>query len=183
MYPFLILAPVYVFCVLDRIGVTERQMQYYAASLATFVGLCAVLWYATPFAGAWVCGKCRLFDPYAMLAERISETGFRNGTIFSEDEYISGNLRLRFPRARIITMQYPFYVPPLSNDAAQCLVVWNTKRSEPIPAMMVEFMKTRLEYNLAGSEPIRYVTAENRMNHRRLRLGYLFLPDGAGKCR
>lgn len=172
MYPILILLPLYYFYRVERTGYSAAQLRRWRWLLLGFVALTVVLWVLQPVARN-LCGRCRLFEPYPALTEVIArDSGFRAGTIIAADEHIAGNIRPRFPNARIITPIYPFYVPAAPVDA-QCLLVWNAKHGETIPVPLAQWAAAQTGHTLTGTEPVGFASGENRANGRPLRLAYL----------
>ncbi|MCG3201968.1 MAG: Lipopolysaccharide core galacturonosyltransferase RgtA [Gammaproteobacteria bacterium] len=172
MYPVLILFPLYYLYRAERVGVTIRQMARLRAVLLGFVGLTVVLWMLQPAFNGLLCGRCRLLEPYPALAEAIAaDSGFVQGTIIAADEHIAGNFRARFPAARVVALPYPFYVPSASRSGG-CLVVWNARNGETIPARLAKFLKSVAGVSVTGGDVVHFAEGVNRANHRALRLAY-----------
>jgi len=180
MYPVLILFPLYYLYRAERIGVTTRQIARLRSALIGFVSLTAVLWVLQPAFNGTLCGRCRLLEPYPALAEAIAVgSGFSEGTIFAADEHIAGNFRARFPAARVIALPYPFYVPPASRTGV-CLLVWNAKNGEAVPAGLAKLVRSVAGVSVAAGQEVRFAAGVNRPNHRTLRLAYTSLKPCAG---
>lgn len=172
MYPILILLPLYYFYRVERAGYSMSQLRRWRWLLLAFVTLTVVLWALQPVARS-LCGRCRLFEPYPVLTELIArDSGFRAGTIIAADEHIAGNIRPRFPEARVITPIYPFYLPAAPADA-QCLLVWNAKQGGTVPGPLAKWAAVQTGYAVTGTEPIGLASGENRANGRPLRLAYV----------
>lgn len=180
MYPILILFPLYFFYRVERIGYEASQLRRWRTLLFGFVALTMVLWVLQPHARNLLCGRCRLFEPYPHLASQIAAaSGFREGTLIAADEHIAGNLRSQFPAARTLCMTYRFYVPARAHSG-QCLLVWNTKNGDAIPASLAEWTHQETGYQLTGTERASYVEGTNSANGRSLRLGYARIDECHG---
>lgn len=134
MHPVMLMAPVYFTAVLRAAHVPParvRALVWVFAGLAVLVAGWRVAGFVYP--GENTCGRCRLEVPYADLADRLAQAGFRGGTILAGDEHIAGNLRTHFPDARMVSLTYDYYDPPAAPPDAmgQCLVVWRTLDRAP----------------------------------------------------
>jgi 4-amino-4-deoxy-L-arabinose transferase-like glycosyltransferase len=125
----------------------------------------------------------KLNEPYREIAARLVEAGFREGTIVAGPGPLGGNLRLALPRARVLSLESPYYLPPRAGGAGQCLVAWERGARGALPADLREFLAARLDVRLTGAETPAVVegTFRHTRDHRRA-VGYVLLP-GAGSCR
>ena len=83
-------------------------------------------------------GRCRSLTPFAGLSSGLQQAGFTRGTIVTDDLHLGGNLRIRFPQARVVEVTAPpgVFGPP--TDGGQCMLVWNTDpdRTTPPPRLV-----------------------------------------------
>ena len=182
MHPILLLFPFYFFCLVRDSGYTARQMQIWAGILA-FAAVAAVgMRLAQDLVGPPFCGKCRLLKPYPELARDIQARGFSGGTIVAGDEHIAGNFRMVAPDARVATSKYPFYIPPLRDDAAgQCLVVWDAREGDTVPGPLAAFLGK--DFGAVAAGPTQSVEASYHHDPARtLRLNFR-VTAGTGDCR
>jgi hypothetical protein len=122
----------------------------------------------------------RLNAPYDRVAEALAAAGFSDGTIAAGDGPLAGNLRLRFPAARVIRLTNPDYLPPRAG-AGQCLVVWEDGLGDP--AALLGWIRARLGTDVDG-EAVRAVSVPyHHARALRLRVVYVLLPAGRGDCR
>ena len=65
--------------------------------------------------------------PYDALADAIRERGFRSGTIIAGYRHTAGNMRQRFPDARVVALRRPHVVPPIrpGDRKGQVVLVWD----------------------------------------------------------
>ncbi|MGH6913255.1 MAG: hypothetical protein ACREH3_06065, partial [Geminicoccales bacterium] len=98
---------------------------------------------------------------------------------------IGGNLRVEFPRARVLPQRtnVPYRPPPLSRDG-QCLLVW----TEDVLPGDVDNLKTfaAAEQGVAvpADAPVQVAEAPFAFApSRRYRLFFILMPDGSGDCR
>jgi hypothetical protein len=107
LQPVLFLTPLYLTSRALAGGTSLRRVRRFTG-LALLAGVATVL---APAAQMWAGPRLgqysRLQVPFAGLAEEIRRAGFRGGTILAGDVFLAGNLRLRFPRARVLTPELP----------------------------------------------------------------------------
>lgn len=182
MHPVLLLFPFYFFCLVRDSGFSGRQMRVWAGVLV-FAALAAVgMRLAQDVIGPPFCGKCRLLKPYPELAREIGARGFTGGTIVAADEHIAGNFRMVFPKARVATSKYKFYVPPpAAAGDGQCLVVWDARDGDRVPEKLAAFLDEKFGA-VAGGAPQSVAAPYRHDEGRTLRLDFEILP-GAGTCR
>jgi hypothetical protein len=66
--------------------------------------------------------------PYGPLADVLRRRGFETGTLMGGYRHVAGNMRKYFPKARIIALKGPVYVPPTRHpEGAPIAVVWNPR--------------------------------------------------------
>jgi 4-amino-4-deoxy-L-arabinose transferase-like glycosyltransferase len=124
----------------------------------------------------------RLNEPYDALAGQLADAGFTGGTIVAGPGPLAGSLRLRFPAARVLSLEHPQYRPP-ARGTGQCLVVWERGGPENVPEALRAFLASALDAPLAGDEPVAVLSASYRHSDAPpRRLPYLLLP-GRGGCR
>jgi len=184
MHPFLLLFPVFYFLRVERAGLKPRQERRFVGVLVGVTLLAAMFWLAQAKIGAPLCKNCRFYEPYPTLAQSIAEAGFVQGTIVTADEYIGGNFRLAFPDSRVINVPYAYYSPPENEAPGQCLYVWNARDGlvPPAPLTRVLFWNFGIIHRPAGMT--RIVEAQNpAAKNRSLRLAFVLLPSGEGRCR
>ncbi len=77
------------------------------------------------------CGRCQHHIPYDALAEDLRAAGFEGGTIITgwHPDPLAGNVRARFPDARVISSKHPDVIPPARQPVPMgrpgCLLVWS----------------------------------------------------------
>jgi 4-amino-4-deoxy-L-arabinose transferase-like glycosyltransferase len=180
LMPAFCLVPLLAFAWLDRAALDRRMLRRYATALgiaeaAVILGLTLNVLRGDAFGP-----PTRLNTPYDLVAGALADAGFSRGTIAAGDGPLAGNLRLRFPGARVVRLTNPDYVPSGASDG-QCLVVWE----EPLgnPSALQTWLRASLDADVAG-EPVRSVSV--RYHHARelsLRVGYILLSAGRGTCR
>jgi 4-amino-4-deoxy-L-arabinose transferase-like glycosyltransferase len=183
MIPALCLAPLYAAWRVARAGVAPDRLRWLGRLLA-IVAVGIVLAFVVAVVGAGRVGRpAHLAAPYDRLADGLARTGFSDGTIVVGPGSLAGSLRFRFPRARILTLEQPQYVPPREGKG-QCLVVWERGDPARVPENVERFLKTVLDARAPQAAPIRAVEAPYHytVGHRR-QIGYIFIPDGLGACR
>ena len=141
---------------------------------------------AIPLAGGDQCsGRCRALTPFDRLGNGLEQAGFSGGTIVTRDLHMAGNLRVRFPQARIVEVTAPAGVfgPPFGNG--QCLLVWNADADHPsLPTELAQGAVDRLGVDLDLPSVRGTVNAPfPGAIHRRHSLGYVLFPGPNGECR
>ena len=128
MHPFYLLTPIWLIA-MARAGMT-RDWQPKAFAAASLVFALAVV--ALRIGYLWVgeppfCSKCRQMIPYDALADALRDRGFKSGTIIAGYRHTAGNLRQRFPDARVVALRRPRVVPPIrpGDKHAQIAIVWD----------------------------------------------------------
>jgi hypothetical protein len=125
--------PIWLFMLVERGGrPVARAAGHYAIALAVVAGVALLARVGVRAAGADYCRKvCRDLLPVADLAAGLRDAGFQGkGTIVLRDMHLGGNLRVRFPHARVIDTGYPARMWPKASGMGQCLAIW-TEYSGP----------------------------------------------------
>lgn len=181
MMPAFVLAPLYFFTRLDPARLDGARIQRLAAILLLFELGVATGFAATVYRGDRFGRPSRLNAPYDAVAAELGAAGFTSGTIVAGEGPIGGNLRLWFPRARVVTLESPSYVPP-GFGRGQCLIVW--ERDRGVPRELREFAASVFGVDLGDVSSARLIETPYRFAPSRvLRVGYVLLPDGAARCR
>jgi len=127
LQPALQILPIYLFMLVERGQAADRALSIYGVLLATTVVIALA---ARILVQAACPGACRTLVPFQAVAEELRAAGFAGtGTIVASDFHLGGNLRLHFPRARLIDIGYPPRVWPAPSGQGQCLVLWPLKAS------------------------------------------------------
>ncbi len=182
-----ILFRIYFFARVQGLGAGERALNRFAAVL---ILLCAVVplllvgkfW----FEPLW-CRKCHLHIPYPALAEDIRRAGFERGTIVSHfSRYKNGGiLRPFFPDARIVDLKLlDLADPPPNIDAGQCLLIWDNVDDAGVGEGVIELAGRRFDVAAEALTPMQTIARPMVNGPKRIiRLGFIVIPEGAGKCR
>jgi hypothetical protein len=125
LQPALQILPIYLFMLLERGQPSERALSLYARGL---VGIVLVALAARIAVQAACPGACRTLVPFEEVAQELRAAGFAGtGTIVVSDFHLGGNLRVQFPRARVVDIGYPARVWPSASGQGQCLALWPPK--------------------------------------------------------
>jgi len=77
-------------------------------------------------AGPAFCKVCRMQAPYPDVATWLRQEGYDGGgTIIAGDNYVAGNARVNFPKARVVTPRFREIVPPQGGSGGECVVLWH----------------------------------------------------------
>ena len=94
-----------------------------------------------------------------------------------------GSLRLRFSRARVLTIEHPQYIPPRA-EMGQCLVVWERGDPARVPPKLARFLATALGVRPLDPSQVREVEAPYHLAPGYVhRIGFVLVPGGIGACR
>ena len=136
MHPFFLLTPLWLLVLVERSGNASRKVvMLTAVLLAVTVLVVPVRLRDLLHAEGAECRKCRIAVPYDGLAAALEARGFRSGTIIAADRHDAGNLRRRFPEARIVCLGRPTYSPaPRPADlASKAIVIWRNGEAKILP--------------------------------------------------
>jgi 4-amino-4-deoxy-L-arabinose transferase-like glycosyltransferase len=185
LIPGFFLAPVYALWRAERTGVPPRRLAAYAALLvaAEVVVTGAIL--VSVFGSRLMARPYVLNEPYHAAAEEIGRAGFSTGTVVVGMGALAGSLRLRFPEARVLSLEHPYYRPP-AREAGRCLVAWEereTADARRMPGPLRQFAEAVLEIPLPADEPGQLFQAPYRHETGRVRRIHYVLVPAAGACR
>jgi hypothetical protein len=127
MQPALMILPIWLFMLMERGGLpSSRAIATYAVVLVGLAGVALAVRVGAYAAGGDYCRRvCRDHLPAAELADGLRKAGFHGkGTIVVRDMHLGGNLRVRFPEARVVDIAYPARTWPKPTGTGQCLAVW-----------------------------------------------------------
>ncbi len=131
------------------------------------------------------CERCQHHIPYPALAAELTNAGFTGGTIFADwyPDPLPGNLRARFPDARVISAKHPTVLPP-PRAGGQCLLVWPITEDGDRRSATIAAANRVLNAGISEDAASAMVAAPLAgFSGRAYSLGYLLISDGAGDCR
>ena len=182
----LILLPLWFFMRVQAGGWRGRAAAGFALAVAAIpVGAAAAL-----AAKAWLeplwCEECQRQLPYDAWSRQLRAAGFAHGTIVADwwPYPLDGNIKVRFPDARVVTVKHPHAIPPANAVPGSCLLLWNSPERR---SSVVGFANDRLDAGIESQAEtvLSHVTAPIRFTEgkRQVSLYYLLLKGGAGRCR
>jgi 4-amino-4-deoxy-L-arabinose transferase-like glycosyltransferase len=141
LQPALQILPIYLFMLVEQGPAPAHAVRPYAITLAAVAAVALAARIGIDLAGADHCrGACRTFIPFQQITAGLREAGFRGrGTIVVPGMHLGGNLRVRFPEARIMETGYPPRTWPEPSGTGQCLGVWTSEgrdRRETVDAYL-----------------------------------------------
>jgi len=132
------------------------------------------------------CGRCQHHIPYDALADDLRAAGFQGGTIITgwHPDPLAGNLRARFPDARVISSKHPDVIPPgrqpIADGRPGCLLVWSGGGG---PAHLIALANQRFGAGIPeGTKEIPLTRPLAGTPERAFTLSYLLAP-ARGDCR
>src|SRR5262245_48341548 len=141
LQPALQILPIYLFMLVERGGATAAAIRTYAMLIAAVAVVALAARIGIHAAGADVCRRlCRALVPFDAIAAGLKGAGFAGqGTIVVRDVHLAGNLRIRFPDARVMEIGYPARVWPRPSGTGRCLAVWTGEAStDAVDAYLVQ---------------------------------------------
>jgi len=138
MHPLMLLLPIFLFADLERFGFKKqwRWLNVLVVAFATIAFLARVPAFLAPDR-FWCGGNCRHMKPYADLKTPLADLGAANATLIADNGYTGGNLRVLFPRARVVTKAIPARTPA----RGKCFFIWEEGDREPGRAAEERFEK------------------------------------------
>ena len=184
LLPALGLAPLYAWWRVVRVGYAPERLGWVARLLLAVAVAIAITFVGTVTVGTRLSGRPQwLAEPYDVLADRLAQAGFGDGTIVAGPGPLVGSLRLRFPRARVLTIEHPQYIPPRA-EMGQCLVVWERGDPARVPPKLARFLATALGVRPLDPSQVRVVEAPYHLAPGYVhRIGFVLVPGGIGACR
>jgi hypothetical protein len=180
--PFLIFLPIWFFGRLPLATLAPARLKGFAAVL-----VCAAVAILGVRAGevSFNLNSAKHAERDRLFMEQVRQlqaAGFQTGTLVAGDHVIGGNLRLYFPRARVLCVEYPAYDPPAGDPDGPIVVVWNsTVTDKPLPQLRA-YVKQKLGLDLNPGTRAQYLGDKNLVFRRHMnRLGSARLDrDGGG---
>jgi len=189
MQPPLFILPVLLFMLVERGRPARLAVNAFAVILALLTAVALAARVGLYLRGADHCGSCRAMMPIEALADQLKEAGFSgSGTILTEGFHVGGNMRIAFPKARIIAVGYPPSVWPAPRGQGQCLIVWNIRdnpaRDQGVRAFVSGYLPRAL--GVDPDAPQKEGVAAALMfgsGPREYKLGYSLYDGPVGDCR
>ena len=185
LQPALQILPIYLFMLVDDVGVSAQSLRAYAMALAGVAAVALVARIGIHVAGSDYCrGVCRTLVPFKEVAAGLRGVGFEGrGTIVARGFHPGGNLRVQFPEARVMETGYPSKTWPLPAGRGQCIGVWSSESANGRD--VVDAYLTR-ELGVDPKAPRREGVITALMGGSKTRsyqLHYLFYDRPQGECR
>ncbi|MCH7711531.1 MAG: hypothetical protein IH903_07825 [Proteobacteria bacterium] len=94
-------------------------------------------------------------------------------------------MRPFFPDARIIDLKLLALAdPPRNIDAGQCLLIWDDVDDASVRQGVIALAARRFDVEAAALRPMQTIARPMVNGPKRIiRLGFILIPEGAGKCR
>ena len=130
-------------------------------------------------------GRCRIMAPFTAFARQLREVGFANGTVAVDDLHLGGNLRARFPLARVVDVDAPVGVFGPPTGQGQCLLAWNADLfGHKPPEALIADAADKLEINPNAPAKRGEISALlSGASQKRQSIGYVLFDAANGLCR
>jgi 4-amino-4-deoxy-L-arabinose transferase-like glycosyltransferase len=182
----LILLPLWFFARVQAGGWRGRAATQFALAAAAIPVVAAGALAAKAYFEPMWCEKCERQLPYDAWSRQLRAAGFTHGTIVADwwPYPLDGNIKVRFPEARVVTVKHPHAIPPMAEVSGSCLLLWGSPERRN---NVVGFANDRLAAGIGQEQTsvLSHVTAPVRFTEgkHQVSLYYLLLKDGAGRCR
>jgi 4-amino-4-deoxy-L-arabinose transferase-like glycosyltransferase len=134
MYPALFILPTWLFMLVERGQPANWAIQLFSIVLIA-PALQVPIERLRESLSADDCGLCLQRAEFGHLADELTAAGYQGtGTLIADSFYAGGNLRVEFPRARIIDPRFPLSSWPEPSDNGPCLLVWQAAAASPLAA-------------------------------------------------
>ncbi|HUA55073.1 MAG TPA: glycosyltransferase family 39 protein [Candidatus Sulfotelmatobacter sp.] len=181
MHAVLLTVPLLCFLWLDQRRPDERRLRWFAGAIGAVVLTALVALLGQALFEPYTCRRCWLHMPLPAFATAIRQAGFTRGTIVTADEHLGGNLRLAFPRSRVMTPAYSLLDPP-PRGGEGCVLAWHAQiMGDALPPQLGAFVAGRFKLTPEGTP----VVVELPMLRRPGRLdhfAYLIATNADGDC-
>ena len=180
----MILLPLYVFARVQAAGWRDGAAALFALTAAAIPAGAALGLTGQAFLEPLWCKKCERQLPYDVWSRQLRTAGFLRGTIVADwwPYPLAGNVKIRFPDARMVTVKHPYAIAPADAIPGSCLLLWSAPERR---ADVIAFANAHLGAKIEGETvrqdiiaPIRFTGGKHLA-----RLYFLLLKDGAGDCR
>jgi len=179
LQPLLFVVPVYFFSRLAPAYISAKRFK-------TFLGVISVaavavyLAFTIRVAGASYTHRfCRMNYPFTAFARDLRQTGFNGGLIISNNRFIAGNMRLKFPGSTALIPGYSFETRTDTRNFAAAAVLWKADHSPVMPPELASFL-TAVYHIEPGDYPISYIEHLYKYNRKEtVKLGVMQFPLSA----
>jgi len=129
---------------------------YYFSRLAPVAAIGVYLAFTIRVAGAsYIHRFCRLNYPFTAFAEDLRRNGFSGGLIISDNRFLAGNMRLKFPGSMALIPGYNFEMQINTDGFSTAAVVWKADHSPAMPPDLASFLTSA--YHLEPADyPVNY---------------------------
>lgn len=180
MHAVLLTVPLLAMLAAARAGLGWEQLRWLAGAAALIAVAAVAGVVGQALFEPKTCRNCRLHAPFPALAEALQAAGFSGGTVLAGDEHVGGNMRARFPQARVLTPVYAGFRPPAHDGTGRCLLVWNSRGRDELPAALQAFAA---ELGAVPEAPRHVGLPLIREPERQDRFGFAFATNADGACR
>jgi len=181
MHAVLLTVPLLLFIWLDHRQPEARRLRWLAGSIGTVVVTAWLALVGQALFEPYTCRRCWLHMPLPAFAETIRQAGFTRGTIVTADEHLGGNLRLAFPRSRVLTPPYPT-LDPAPRGGEGCVLAWHARMiGDALPPQLGAFVAGRFKLAPEGT-PVVVELPMMRRPGRLDRFAYLIATNADGDC-
>ena len=181
----LLFLPLWLFMVIERGRPAQRTLNLFAAVLLVLAVKVPVQRILSS-SGVIDCGTCANMIPFRPFADQLRAAGFEGqGTIVAAEVVTAGNMRVEFPRARIVEPRYPAAAWPPVRGVGQCLMVWRPgETGENLPDAQESYLIQELHGEPDAPHQHGLLTALMLgSDSRTSQLGFRLFDASTGDCR
>ncbi len=155
LQPLLFLAPLIFFSRIELKNITEKKYKLFlkitaTAAISVYIAF-TVRAIDPPFSDHY----SRLSYPISSFAEDMRESGFNGGLIVSNNRFLAGNMRIKFPDSTALIPDFNFENLLYSSSHSQAAVIWKADSTPQIPVKLHTFLQETYDIN-PNDYPITY---------------------------
>ncbi len=156
LQPMLFAAPIFFFSRLNPAAVSSRHFKLFL-KVTAFAAIAVYVAFTVRVVGASYIHKfCRMNYPFTEIVKDLRQNGFSNGLIISDNRFLAGNLRLKFPGSTALIPGYRFESRTPAHGFTSATVVWRADQSPAMPPILASFLAK--SYQITPSDyPVTYL--------------------------
>ena len=155
LQPLLFAAPIFFFSRLDALRISQKQFGLFLRIISVTAIAVYIAFTVRVVGASYTHHFCRMNYPFTAFAGDLRQTGFSDGLIISDNRFLAGNMRLKFPGSTALIPGYKFESRTNQQGFSTAAVVWKADRSPAMPEELISFLIQT--YNIVPADyPVSY---------------------------